>query len=130
MINSFNIVVFKYKKGEDNVIKVNGIAFQKCAPPADVEPLTTGNDVILLKTPGKRWYISGDGLHCDAGQKLAINVLEQGAAVTAPWMSPLPTPSAPLPNNSTNPPSPATKAAVSGIVMFAFTAVAGLMIMA
>ncbi|XP_022158656.1 uclacyanin-2-like [Momordica charantia] len=147
--NVGDLLLFKYKQGEHNVFKVNGTSFQRCVPPADVEPLTTGNDVIVLTTPGKKWYICGVGLHCDAGQKLVITVLnqEEGASpVSAPPPStnslppspppfPLSTPSTPLPANSTNspPPSAATRAAVSGHVVFlmmAFSVLAGIMIMA
>ena len=36
---------------------------------------TSGNDIIPLKTPGKKWYICGAPNHCANGnQKLAITV--------------------------------------------------------
>lgn len=127
----FQPAVFNYgpEQGTHNVFKVNGTAFKECITPADVQPLTTGHDRILLKTAGRKWYICGVGFHCTAGQRLAITVLEQGASVPSPSPSPLPlpTPSPPLPTNSTNAPPPApsaaTKAAVSGLVM-AFTVLA------
>ena len=51
------------------------------------EALTTGNDVITMATPGRKWYICGVNDHCtNYGQKLAIIVLEASA-------SPAPAPS-------------------------------------
>ncbi|KAH7514058.1 hypothetical protein FEM48_Zijuj11G0048200 [Ziziphus jujuba var. spinosa] len=44
--------------------------------PAGTEALATGNDVIMLSTSGRKWYICNVGQHCEAGkQKLAITVL-------------------------------------------------------
>ncbi|KAA8516884.1 hypothetical protein F0562_017298 [Nyssa sinensis] len=48
-----------------------------------------GKDIIVLATPGRKWYLCGVGKHCAAGgQKLAITVQPQ---MMAP--SPAPTPS-------------------------------------
>ena len=53
-------------------------------------PLTTGNDVIPLSTPGNKWYICGVAKHCESGnQKLSITVLPQlGSPETSPSSSP------------------------------------------
>ncbi|KAM1050500.1 hypothetical protein TB2_031767 [Malus domestica] len=45
--------VFMYPKGVHNVHKVNGTGFQQCAAPFDSVPLTSGNDVVTLATPGE-----------------------------------------------------------------------------
>ena len=79
--------VFQYPVGAHNVFKVNGTAFQNCQKPPLREALTTGNDVIVLATPGRKWYICGVRNHCNYGQKLVITVLPQ--AVEAPAPSPL-----------------------------------------
>lgn len=77
-----------YLQESHNVHKVNGTAFQSCAPPATSVPLTTGNDEIKLETPGRKWYICGVGSHCESGmQKLFITVLP---AVEAPAPAPSP----------------------------------------
>ncbi|XP_058084612.1 blue copper protein 1a-like [Magnolia sinica] len=69
-------LVFKYPQGVHNVFKVDGTGFKNCVAPSDNEALSTGNDVITLAAPGKKWYICGVGNHCESGgQKLAINVL-------------------------------------------------------
>ncbi|KAL6327964.1 hypothetical protein AAG906_031308 [Vitis piasezkii] len=70
--------VFKYTAGRLNVFKVNGTVFTNCTIPPPNEALTTGNDVITLATPGRKWYICGVNDHCaNYGQKLAISVLEE-----------------------------------------------------
>ncbi|CAK9135011.1 unnamed protein product [Ilex paraguariensis] len=68
-------LIFQYPKGVHNVFKVNGTGFQYCTKPPLKEALTTGNDTIVLSTPGQKWYICGVAQHCAlAGQKLAITV--------------------------------------------------------
>ncbi|GFS33294.1 hypothetical protein Acr_00g0027650 [Actinidia rufa] len=75
--------------------QVDGTAFQQCAPPATSEALTSGNDVITLATPGRKWYICGVGKHCASGNmKLAITVLP-------PLESPASAPSAISPSSAT-----------------------------
>ncbi|KAL9675391.1 hypothetical protein QQ045_003593 [Rhodiola kirilowii] len=77
-------LVFKYPVGVHNVHKANLTAFQQCQVPLTA-PLATGNDVITLATPGKKWYICGVGKHCQAGnQKLAITVSDASSASPAP----------------------------------------------
>ncbi|KAF8027438.1 hypothetical protein BT93_E0366 [Corymbia citriodora subsp. variegata] len=69
-------LVFKYPEGAHNVLKVNGTGFQQCVAPAGTVALTTGNDVVTLLTPGKKWYICGVAGHCATGHmKLVITVL-------------------------------------------------------
>ncbi|XP_031099209.1 mavicyanin-like [Ipomoea triloba] len=67
-------LIFKYPAGTNSVYKVGGNGFKQCIPPAQSTPLTTGNDVIELGTPGRKWYISGSGQYCKLGQKLVITV--------------------------------------------------------
>ncbi|XP_062025797.1 blue copper protein 1a-like [Rosa rugosa] len=83
-------LVFNYPEGAHNVVKVNGTGFQECAAPAGTVALTSGQDVINLATPGRKWYICGVSKHCEVGpQKLFITVMP---ASFAP--SPSPTTSA------------------------------------
>ncbi|XP_060170823.1 blue copper protein 1a-like [Lycium barbarum] len=77
------LTVFKYKEGVHNVYRADLTAFQNCAPGANVEPLTTGNDVIELKSPGKKWYFCGINNHCDQGMKVAVNVLSSSPGSSA-----------------------------------------------
>ncbi|XP_021833730.1 mavicyanin-like [Prunus avium] len=74
-------LVFNDPKGAHNVFKVNGTGFQQCAAPLDSVPLTSGNDVISLATPGRKWYICGVAKHCALGDhKLLITVLPSSFA--------------------------------------------------
>ncbi|KAM7524348.1 hypothetical protein LguiA_014250 [Lonicera macranthoides] len=82
---------FRYPVGAHNVFKVNGTGFQNCIKPPPSEALTTGNDMIVLATPGRKWYICGVGQHCAVGgQKLVINVNPAGLMATTPSVSPSP----------------------------------------
>ncbi|KAK3010284.1 hypothetical protein RJ639_011829 [Escallonia herrerae] len=81
-----DILVFQYPAGAHNVFKVNGTGFQQCIKPPINEALTSGNDRIVLATPGRKWYICGVGQHCAVGgQKLFINV---NPALVAPSAAP------------------------------------------
>ncbi|KAG8649865.1 hypothetical protein MANES_08G155300v8, partial [Manihot esculenta] len=68
-------LVFQYYPGDHNVFKVNGTGFQNCIRPPPTEALTTGNDTIVLATPGRKWYICGVAQHCEKGMKLFLTVL-------------------------------------------------------
>lgn len=100
--------VFKYAKGCDNVLEVGAYGFKTCSA-SFWEKATTifisGNDEITLKTPGKKWYISGFGDHCLKGnQKLAIYVMPQFSIFPFPVFAPTPAPPVTLP--PTPPPPP------------------------
>ncbi|KAK1436188.1 hypothetical protein QVD17_01966 [Tagetes erecta] len=78
-------LVFKYPVGKHNVFRANGTAFQQCIIPAANEALTSGYDVITLKTPGRKWYICGVEKHCQLGLKLFITVLPYPTYVPPPY---------------------------------------------
>ncbi|KAL7150202.1 hypothetical protein ABFS83_05G094700 [Erythranthe nasuta] len=104
-------ITFMYAPGVHNVMKVNGTDFQKCASSNETAvPRTTGNDVIPLMTPGKKWYICTIGEHCSKGMKLVITV----------WAAEGPTPA----------PSPATSAATGAEVFASRTCMWMLAVMA
>ncbi|KAJ9131881.1 hypothetical protein P3X46_034785 [Hevea brasiliensis] len=82
-------LVFKYYPGAHNVFKVNGTGFQNCIRPPATEALKTGNDTIVLATPGRKWYICGVGQHCEKGMKLFLIVLPRAAkSPPAPYSTP------------------------------------------
>ncbi|XP_054818129.1 blue copper protein 1a-like [Prosopis cineraria] len=95
-------LIFEYSTGEHNVFKVNGTDFRNCTVPAASQGLTSGEDVIVLETPGRKWYLCGVGDHCQNGQKLFVNVLP--SETQAPSPSPL---SSVLPVTVPRSPSPA-----------------------
>ncbi|KAK2983983.1 hypothetical protein RJ640_027308 [Escallonia rubra] len=74
-----------YPVGAHNVFKVNGTGFESCIKPTLTEALMSGNDAIVLATPGRKWYICGvKWPHCAVGgQKLFITVSSE-------WMAPSP----------------------------------------
>lgn len=77
--------VFNYDNSKHNVFKVNGTLFQNCTFPPSNEALSTGKDVIPLKTGGRKWYICGKANHCAAHQmKFVITVLADGAPAPSP----------------------------------------------
>nr|GMD74982.1 basic blue protein-like [Ipomoea batatas] len=91
-------LIFKYQAGTNSVYNVGGTGFKQCIPPAQSTPLTTGNDVIELVTPGRKWYISGSAQYCKLGQKLVITVSPKPQAPSpATWprklLFPAPVPS-------------------------------------
>ncbi|XVE57785.1 hypothetical protein DITRI_Ditri04bG0117500 [Diplodiscus trichospermus] len=90
-------LVFKYTPGVHNVLRVNGTEFQRCEAADNTVPLTTGNDLITLATPGRKWYICGVARHCAArNMKLNITVLSQVGSPSAPT----PTPNSPPTSSS------------------------------
>ncbi|KAI8008721.1 hypothetical protein LOK49_LG07G00809 [Camellia lanceoleosa] len=92
-------LVFQYPVGVHNVFKVNATGFMNCIVPPLSQALTSGNDTIVLATPGKKWYICGVGQHCAlGGQKLVITVNSKSMALSV-----APSPSQALPyTNSAN----------------------------
>lgn len=67
--------VFKYTQGSHNVHRLSIVGdFQQCTTP-ETTNLISGNDVITLASPGKKWYACGVSDHCSKGMKLAINVI-------------------------------------------------------
>ncbi|XP_026416877.1 mavicyanin-like [Papaver somniferum] len=80
-------LLFKYEAGSHNVLKVNGTGFNECIKPDPSLALATGNDVITLATPGRKWYICGIKQHCTQGQKLFITVQDGAAPQPSPSSS-------------------------------------------
>lgn len=76
----FGDAVFKYPKGKHNVYRVDGIGFRQCTRRIGQIPLTSGNDVITLSSPGKKWYICGIGTDCESGMRLVINVQQRNTS--------------------------------------------------
>ncbi|CAN1239399.1 Blue copper protein [Linum grandiflorum] len=72
--------------GDHNVYKANGTEFWNCEVPLAASrglALTSGNDIIVLATPGRKWYICGKPNHCSTyNQKLVIVVKPNGNAWT------------------------------------------------
>ncbi|KAG4188606.1 hypothetical protein ERO13_A08G176800v2 [Gossypium hirsutum] len=92
-------LVFRYTPGVHNVVRVSGVEFQRCEAVNNTDPLTTGNDVITLLTPGRKWYICSLPRHCAAhNMKLNITVLSEVGSLFA---APGPIPGSQTPSSST-----------------------------
>ncbi|KAH6755760.1 hypothetical protein C2S53_010022, partial [Perilla frutescens var. hirtella] len=77
-------LIFKYTQGSHNVHRLSIASdFQQCTIPATTN-LTSGNDVITLGGPGKKWYACGISDHCSKGMKVGINVISELAPSPAP----------------------------------------------
>ena len=64
---------------------MNGTLFQSCSFPPKNEALSTGKDIIQLRTEGRKWYVCGIADHCSARQmKFVITVLAEGAPAPSP----------------------------------------------
>ncbi|XP_058221791.1 blue copper protein 1a-like [Rhododendron vialii] len=77
-------LVFNYKPGTHNVIKVSVPDYVSCTIPVGAVPLTTGDDVIQLQTPGNHSYICGISNHCTLGMRLLIFVSGEASPSPAP----------------------------------------------
>ncbi|XP_031393887.1 mavicyanin-like [Punica granatum] len=89
-------LLFKYTAPNHNVIRANQTEFQQCIKSEANQVLTTGSDIIDLKSLGKKWYICGVKDHCsNLKMKLAINVIDAWAPAPAPT-----TPAPPPPTSS------------------------------
>ncbi|OWM88846.1 mavicyanin-like [Punica granatum] len=78
-------LLFKYMVPNHNVIRANQTEFQQCIKSEANQALTSGNDIIDLKSPGKKWYICGVKEHSsNFKMKLAINVIDAWAPAPAP----------------------------------------------
>ncbi|KAL2516952.1 Cupredoxin superfamily protein [Abeliophyllum distichum] len=80
-------LIFMYREGLHNVLKVTGPDFQQCVASNSSDALTSGKDVVTLAKSGKN---CGFGDHCSKGMKLVINVLEAEAPAPAPIPTPTP----------------------------------------
>ncbi|WOL15211.1 mavicyanin [Canna indica] len=97
-------IVFVYNKQFHNVIQVSKADYGGCSGSSPLATYITGNDSITIKTKGHYYFICGFPGHCDAGQKVDINVAKASSA--APSMAPTGLPPSTGPSAS----SPATGA--------------------
>lgn len=83
-------------------MQVTHADYKACNASSPIATHTTGNDSITISTRGHHFFLCGVPGHCQAGQKVDINVIR------APSVAP--TPSI-MPNPSTTPaPSPSSAA--------------------
>ncbi|XP_062212769.1 mavicyanin-like [Phragmites australis] len=111
-------IEFQYPKGIHNVLEVKKADYDSCTNSSPIATHTSGDDKIVIKSPGHRFFICGIPGHCAAGQKVNIRVLKprsSDAPSTAPTAS-APAPAraaASSPGGSSEPSSASTPAATS-----------------
>ncbi|XP_076894864.1 mavicyanin-like [Bidens hawaiensis] len=76
-------IVFTYNKQFHNVMQVKHADYRTCNVSAPIAAHSTGNDTIIIKTHGHHFYVCGVPGHCQAGQKVDINV-ERDSSTLAP----------------------------------------------
>ncbi|XP_028555295.1 cucumber peeling cupredoxin [Dendrobium catenatum] len=73
--NKFVFAVFLYRTSAENVLEVSAQDYEDCGNGDIIEIYYRGPSTVQLSTPGRHFFYSGIGLHCEAGQKLAVNVV-------------------------------------------------------
>ncbi|KAL5222050.1 hypothetical protein ABZP36_026763 [Zizania latifolia] len=72
---------FKYSSYH-NVVEVTKDAYEACSAANPVSSDSSGSTVIVLTTPGKRYFICGAPGHCQSGMKLEVDVADRPAPTT------------------------------------------------
>ncbi|XP_062214255.1 uclacyanin-3-like [Phragmites australis] len=89
-------IEFQYPKGIHNVLEVKKADYDSCTNSSPIATHTSGDDKIVIKSPGHRFFICGVPGHCAAGQKVDIRVLKPRSS-DAPSTAPTASASAPAP---------------------------------
>ncbi|KAL6638092.1 hypothetical protein ACP70R_025664 [Stipagrostis hirtigluma subsp. patula] len=89
-------IEFQYPKGIHNVLEVKKADYDSCTNSTPIATHTSGDDKIVIKSPGHRFFICGVPGHCAAGQKVNIRVLKPRSS-DAPSPAPAASASAPAP---------------------------------
>lgn len=70
-----NCAVFQYNSQFHNVLQVHHAEYKSCNASAPIVTHTSGNDSITITSKGHHFFLCGIPGHCQAGQKVDINVL-------------------------------------------------------
>lgn len=71
----YSNAVFKYKKGLDSVLVVNGEAYNKCNTTNPIQTLNDENPIFKFTRSGPFFFISGHNDKCENGEKLIVAVM-------------------------------------------------------
>ncbi|KAL6880593.1 hypothetical protein ACP4OV_012158 [Aristida adscensionis] len=89
-------LLFTYPKGNHTVHAVTKEDFAACNLQGN--PLgqwNSGNDRVMLDTPGRKWFICSVPYHCKNGMKLVLDVVGAPMPMPMPVPAPAPTPESP-----------------------------------
>ncbi|XP_057800877.1 mavicyanin-like [Salvia miltiorrhiza] len=81
--------LFQYNPSYHNVLEVSRSDFHTCDATAPIATFATGNDTIVIRSPGHYYYICGFMGHCQAGQKVDIRVPKPDRPDGSPISTPL-----------------------------------------
>ncbi|XP_073139946.1 mavicyanin-like [Henckelia pumila] len=70
-----DVIVFVYHPQFHNVMQVTHGGYKACNASSPISTHTTGNDTITVDSYGHHFFLCGVPGHCQAGQKVDINVL-------------------------------------------------------
>ncbi|XP_047951174.1 mavicyanin-like [Salvia hispanica] len=113
-----DIIVFEYNSQFHNVMRVTHAEYKSCNVSSPITTHTSGNDSIVIDTHGHHFFVCGAPGHCQAGQKVDINV-PRAPSVAAP--SPLGSASAtPAPPLAPGAPPPSSGASLSAPLTIPF----------
>ncbi|KAF5736853.1 copper binding protein 7 [Tripterygium wilfordii] len=124
-----DVIRFEYNAQFHNVMRVTHGMYKTCNTSAPMATYTTGNDSITIKTRGHHFFFCGVPGHCQAGQKVDINVLNSSALAptpAAPTSPAVPSVEAPGPSPNNAPSLKPSMALLHklGFAVFAITACA------
>ncbi|KAH1139979.1 hypothetical protein GLYMA_10G249600v4 [Glycine max] len=101
-------IIFEYNAKFHNVMRVTHAIYKTCNASSPIATFTTGKDSINITNHGHHFFFCGVPGHCQAGQKVDINVLSISAEAPTPSGSALASPTvqtstvpAPSPSNAT-----------------------------
>ncbi|KAI4345614.1 hypothetical protein L6164_012716 [Bauhinia variegata] len=69
-----DIIIFEYNSQFHNVMRVTHEMYKSCNATSPIATFTTGNDSIKITNYGHHFFFCGVPGHCQAGQKVDINV--------------------------------------------------------
>ncbi|KAJ7954903.1 Mavicyanin [Quillaja saponaria] len=107
-----DVIIFEYNPQFHNVMRVTHAIYKSCNGSAPLATFSTGNDSITITTKGHHFFFCGVPGHCQAGQKVDINVPRDSQ--TAPTPSALTSPTVPVSNHV---PAPSPNEAASLITL-------------
>lgn len=86
----FCFPVFQYNAQFHNVMQVTHAEYRACNTTSPKATYTTGNDSITITNRGHHYFFCGVPGHCQAGQKVDINVPRLQASSASPRGAPAP----------------------------------------
>ncbi|GMH08420.1 hypothetical protein Nepgr_010260 [Nepenthes gracilis] len=98
-----DIIRFEYSPQFHNVMQVTHAAYRACNASFPIATHTTGNDTIVVTKRGHHFFLCGVPGHCQAGQKVDINVPRASSSI-----SPTPTVSSTPSEHGALTPGPST----------------------